>query len=120
MRSTAVDLLPQLVELALEENVIVRSGAVTDLGVVEGIPARASGELGIHFTYDGDTAIVQSVDVALPAASTGIRAGDIVTAINGRPVARLRPRWWNAFGAGITYRLTLARGITVSVTAKAN
>ncbi len=110
----------RFVELALEENVIVRSGAVTDLGVVEGIPARASGELGIHFTYDGDTAIVQSVDVALPAASTGIRAGDIVTAINGRPVARLRPRWWNAFGAGITYRLTLARGITVSVTAKAN
>ena len=88
---------------------------LTDLGVIEGVPPHEYGTLGI--SGDFEAGHFRITDVRQPAASTGLRVGDVVTAINGRPVGRLRNVWWEAFGAGKTYRLTLTRGVSVSVTA---
>ncbi len=93
----------------------VRPGETSDLGVIETSPLHQPGTLGIRIEGAKVTVVEQ------PAVAAGIQVGDELVAINGQPLAKLRDYFWEVIGAGKTYRVTLSRGITVSVTAiKAN
>ncbi len=94
---------------------VVRPGVTLDLGIVEGIPPHVDGTIGINGPVEGGTMSVTSVKPGSPGERAGIRVGDVVTAIHGRPIKTIE--LWSAFGVGQTYRLTLARGPTVNVVA---
>lgn len=103
----------------LERTVTVEPGKTVELGIVEGIPPGPKGSIGVDGPFENEGVRITRVDAGKPGDVAGILVGDVITAINNRPVARLREVWWQAFGAGKTYRLTLSRGVTVNVTAVA-
>ena len=90
---------------------LIEHGAVERgwLGIVMG---KLTPELAASFGHSGEGVLVDDVDPKGPAAAAGLRAGDIITAIDGKPlrdmvalrngVAQRRP--------GTTVELAVARG----------
>lgn len=73
---------------------------------------------GVRFDFAGDRLKASFVSPEGPAAAAGLKAGDEVTAVNGRPVTAdyYRGADWTREAAGTKVELTRADGSKLSVT----
>ena len=96
----------------------IRPGESRDLGTIEGVQVLSRpGTLGFGGRLSDAGYVVSDVDMNGPAASAGIRVGDTVTTINGRPVAKHLDTLWDGILIGRSYRIGLTGGRTVMVVA---
>lgn len=66
--------------------------------------------IGLIATVDGDTVVIDSVVPQSAAAEAGLRAGDVVTAVDGAAPATFERKVHAAARTGASLRLGLARG----------
>ena len=96
-------------------------GQIVDLGTIEIVPPRTgdAGTFGLATNLEGDKLVVSYVKDGGPAAIAGVRAGDRITAINGRDVSSLTPQVASLLlqsgnvGVGNQVTLSLDRGGTI-------
>lgn len=59
-----------------------------------------SGRLGIRFTFRGDGLVVCGIDPGGPAEAAGVKAQDVILAVNDRPLSSLdEESWMRWFGS---------------------
>jgi hypothetical protein len=102
-----------------------KGGQRVDLGTIKIVPPRIgdAGTLGLSTEPDEPLLEVTSVKEGGPAALAGIREGDKITALEGKPLAALggpaaaqKLIASGAIGVGQTVSMTLERGATIAVT----
>jgi len=81
--------------------------ALVDLAMRGGAPPRFS--IGLVATVDGDRVVIDSVVPQSAAAEAGLRAGDVVLAVDGAAPALFEPRLLAAARTGAPLRLTVER-----------
>jgi thiol-disulfide isomerase/thioredoxin len=96
---------------------LVGWGCAWSLGLSPGeVAAAARAWLGLELAVDGNGVVARRVSRGSPAESAGVRAGDVIVALDGRPMASPREviEGVAAAGPGVSVTLTIRRGGVVS------
>ena len=83
-------------------------------------PLPESGRLGIRFTFRGDRLVVCGVEPGGAAEAAGVKASDVIVAVNDRPLASLDEeswmRWFGALRAGDRVHFTIGGRVVTLIT----